>query len=58
MDCNSLFYWKGNTVTINRKIVNPFDISSSIHSLNSVVVLTVQCKADTADISNLYKHYT
>jgi len=58
MDCKSLFYWKGNTVTINRKNVNPFDIPSSTHSLNSVAVLAVQCKADTADISNLYKHYT
>jgi len=55
MDCKSLFYWKGNTEKINRMNVNPFDISSSTHSLNSVAVLTVQCKAD---ISNLYKHYT
>lgn len=58
MDCKSLFYWTGYTVTINRMNVNSFYISSLTHSLNSVAVMTVQCSVDAADISNLYKHYT
>ena len=58
MDCKSLFYWRGYTVSINRMNMNPFYISSSAQSLNSVAVMTVQCSVDAADISNLHKHYT